>query len=358
MKKVIFTICLLLLVKLLIAQDIIVKKDGTRIKSKILNVTISGISYKNFFDLEGPTYTLRSREISRYTYENESDSKDSRPTDDNNGINTEEKKSSQTNNNSSEDKSLLQDVVYLKNGSIIKGVISEQIPNVSLKIETSDGSIFVYKSEEIEKIAKVEAPLVNNEAVQTTRKIPDVDVKEYGSHFSMGIAIGGGGIIGIPIRVFLHQNIPFEIAVHLRPILFAKATTNNNGTNSLSSIEIYPNLLITGEFDFFFGRKYVPYKRISLSGIFIKGGYSTGTRFDGILGAIGWQYERFKLNQKNNSFSFGLGIGVEQLTDKTAKQSDKGGWYGQMETPQEVYIKPMLYWKIAWNLFVRTKKQV
>ena len=36
-----------------------------------------------------------------------------------------------------------QDVVYLKNGSIIRGVIIEQIPNKSIKIETSDKSVFV-----------------------------------------------------------------------------------------------------------------------------------------------------------------------------------------------------------------------
>jgi hypothetical protein len=54
----------------------------------------------------------------------------------------------------SEEKRVLLDIVYLKNGSIIKGVIIEQVPNVSLKIETRDGSIFVYKFEEIEKIAR------------------------------------------------------------------------------------------------------------------------------------------------------------------------------------------------------------
>ena len=46
------------------------------------------------------------------------------------------------------------DIVYLKNGSIIKGMIIEQTPNVSLKIQTRDGSIFVYKMEEVEKITK------------------------------------------------------------------------------------------------------------------------------------------------------------------------------------------------------------
>jgi len=47
-----------------------------------------------------------------------------------------------------------QDVVYLKNGSIIRGLIVEQIPNVSLKIETADRNVFVFKMEEIEKFTK------------------------------------------------------------------------------------------------------------------------------------------------------------------------------------------------------------
>ena len=46
------------------------------------------------------------------------------------------------------------DVVYLKNGSIIRGVIIEQIPNESIKIQTKDENIFVFKIEEVEKITK------------------------------------------------------------------------------------------------------------------------------------------------------------------------------------------------------------
>ncbi len=47
-----------------------------------------------------------------------------------------------------------QEVVYLRNGSVIRGVIVEQIPNVSLKIQTADGSIFAYQMDEVEKITK------------------------------------------------------------------------------------------------------------------------------------------------------------------------------------------------------------
>ena len=54
----------------------------------------------------------------------------------------------------------LDEVVYLKNGSVIRGLIIEQIPNQTLKIQTKDGSVFVYNFSEVQKITK-EAPYKN-----------------------------------------------------------------------------------------------------------------------------------------------------------------------------------------------------
>jgi hypothetical protein len=45
------------------------------------------------------------------------------------------------------------DVLYLKNGSMIYGKVIEVIDN-QYKIQTTDGSIFIYKSSEVEKFAK------------------------------------------------------------------------------------------------------------------------------------------------------------------------------------------------------------
>ena len=47
-----------------------------------------------------------------------------------------------------------QDVIYLKDGSIYKGMIIEQVPNVSYKIKSRDGNVFAVKIEEVEKITK------------------------------------------------------------------------------------------------------------------------------------------------------------------------------------------------------------
>ena len=63
----------------------------------------------------------------------------------------------------------MKDVVYLKNGSIIKGWVIEQIPTESLKIQTSDGSLFVYKMEEVLKIVKEKEVDVEEEAPKISR---------------------------------------------------------------------------------------------------------------------------------------------------------------------------------------------
>ena len=46
------------------------------------------------------------------------------------------------------------DVIYLKNGRIIKGEILEVVPNESIKIKTSHGKTFVFKMEEVERAGK------------------------------------------------------------------------------------------------------------------------------------------------------------------------------------------------------------
>lgn len=51
-----------------------------------------------------------------------------------------------------------QAVLYTKNGSVIKGTILELIPEKSVKIQTADGSIFVYTMTEVERIVHDQKP--------------------------------------------------------------------------------------------------------------------------------------------------------------------------------------------------------
>jgi hypothetical protein len=48
----------------------------------------------------------------------------------------------------------LREVVYLKNGSVLKGNITEWIPNESITLQLADGSVFLCKITEIEKVKR------------------------------------------------------------------------------------------------------------------------------------------------------------------------------------------------------------
>ncbi|WP_320053207.1 outer membrane beta-barrel protein [uncultured Acetobacteroides sp.] len=80
-----------------------------------------------------------------------------------------------------------QDVVYLKNGSVIRGMIIEQVPNKSLKIQTADRSVFVYQIDEVEKMTKE-----LNQAQVTAPKVKKESKSGYFLHLENSVGIGVG----------------------------------------------------------------------------------------------------------------------------------------------------------------------
>ena len=98
-----------------------------------------------------------------------------------------------------------QDVVYLKNGSIIRGVIIEQVPNESLKIETADGNLFVYKIDEVEKMTKERSILQTSQSALKKQKseqslnYDDVGIRKWyislnaGANLIGDVVFPGGG---------------------------------------------------------------------------------------------------------------------------------------------------------------------
>ncbi len=63
-----------------------------------------------------------------------------------------------------------QDVIYLKNGSIIRGTIIEHILDKSIKIETADKSVFAYNMYEVEKLTKEENLMVKGKQSSEKRR--------------------------------------------------------------------------------------------------------------------------------------------------------------------------------------------
>ena len=68
--KQFFLFLLLLCSASISAQDIIVKKDGSTILSKVIEIGSTEIKYKKFSNLNGPTYSITKVEILSINYEN------------------------------------------------------------------------------------------------------------------------------------------------------------------------------------------------------------------------------------------------------------------------------------------------
>ncbi|HSG68579.1 MAG TPA: hypothetical protein VK994_07730 [Bacteroidales bacterium] len=94
-----------------------------------------------------------------------------------------------------------EDVVYLKNGSVIRGMIIEQVPNQSIKIKTHDRNIFVFEFDQVERITKEEIPAELQTGKVHESPAPEFVPKEKGfeSNFDLGLAINmdwGEPVIG------------------------------------------------------------------------------------------------------------------------------------------------------------------
>lgn len=70
MKQYLFMVLFVFCATHVSAQDVIVKKDGSTILSKVLEVNTSDIKYKRFSNQNGPTYTINKFEIMCINYEN------------------------------------------------------------------------------------------------------------------------------------------------------------------------------------------------------------------------------------------------------------------------------------------------
>lgn len=79
-----------------------------------------------------------------------------------------------------------QDVIYLKNGSTITGIIILNEPNKDIIIRTHDYKLHSFKRIEIEQI-------INEH---------EINFDDYGGSYSYGISTGEVGMIGIPLKYY------------------------------------------------------------------------------------------------------------------------------------------------------------
>ena len=104
----------------------------------------------------------------------------------------------------------MEDVIYLRNGEIVRGTIIEQIPGESLKIQTADGSVFVYTIYEIAEIGREPMMKVEEGYIKAKKKNPwlasslSLLIPGTGQFYNdqykkglpqLGIALAGAGLV-------------------------------------------------------------------------------------------------------------------------------------------------------------------
>ena len=83
------------------------------------------------------------------------------------------------------------DVVYLKNGSVIKGDVLEQVAGGNIKIKTADGSLFVYPSSDVVKVVKEEVKGGSTKTTRSNAAAAVSDTEQFrGWRFSPGLGLG------------------------------------------------------------------------------------------------------------------------------------------------------------------------
>lgn len=98
----------------------------------------------------------------------------------------------------------LQDVVYLKNGSIIRGIILEQIPNKTIKIKTADGSVFVYPMDDVTRITRESMPT----SPRPAGSVISTDKAAIAAN-PLGLLVGG--VSWLSYERYITENMTYQI---------------------------------------------------------------------------------------------------------------------------------------------------
>ncbi|AFM02530.1 hypothetical protein Fleli_0018 [Bernardetia litoralis DSM 6794] len=190
-----------------------------------------------------------------------------------------------------------QDVVYLKDGSIIRGIIIEQVPNKSIKLKTSEGNIFVYKVEDIEKMTKEENPNSNKTKTNNSNQMDT----GYSGRVELGYGFGTGD--------FGFDNVKFNFINSYRVNNYFSIGLGI-GARYYSDFEaVYVPVFLDIRSRFLTG-KVSPYAALGL-------GYTVNASNDfyGIGTLINPQIGVSILNSSSSDFNIGLGYDIQRLKD-------------------------------------------
>ncbi|MEL6590988.1 MAG: hypothetical protein AAFP02_07265 [Bacteroidota bacterium] len=112
-----------------------------------------------------------------------------------------------------------EDVLYLHNGSVIRGQIIEQVPGEYIRIELASGQILTFRNADIEKIT-VEPPLYSKVELEKFRHLVPISYRTPGIYhqFDWGLNFTQGEWGPVPAtavhyRMLYHQNKWFNFGL-------------------------------------------------------------------------------------------------------------------------------------------------
>lgn len=224
------------------------------------------------------------------------------------------------------------DVLYLKNGSVVKGVIVEQIPGQSVKIKTQDGSEFVYEIQDVSKFTREESPTSMNSNRNGMGCFggnkwfnADYKAKEKGFYTEVGM---GANSSAYAFRIT--QGYKFGRLGYLGLAIGLENVALNTGERLP---EMSLNIVYAGDV---FNRKVTPFYQI-------EAGY--GFSMDR------YGYNRNILNGNNffgNGFGFGKGNNDDVFIDSESVSTlNYGGPQGALVLGFKVHTMKRLYFKLG-----------
>lgn len=116
-----------------------------------------------------------------------------------------------------------EDVVYLKNGSMVRGEILILIPDSIVRIRIMGGSEFVFKWEEIDRIQKEpvkNAMMYRKLRIHEPRRSGPINFKEdkvYINTTEVGLFAGSGGIYSSGVAFSISNVTSYKVSPHFMP---------------------------------------------------------------------------------------------------------------------------------------------
>ena len=190
MRKIIFFAVFALISVAGFSQDFISLKNGTKVEVSVTEITPTLVRYKLFKEPNGRVFFMYKDNIEEIKYsdgreetfnksENETVESKNTPIVNETEIENQNQQQQQQSktivsrqenietvsqsksadnwsqpNYFSQPDHEMKEIIYLSNGSIIRGTIMEQVPNKSIKIQTTDGNIVTCQMDDIEKIVE------------------------------------------------------------------------------------------------------------------------------------------------------------------------------------------------------------